>query len=152
MLEMCLRGWGRRHLPGFAGVHAPISNSRNRPILFPASNSIEVGKYRVHVFVGKGDLRHFLVLGHLAFGELFLQFSWIEPTVDITHRWGSLERTLANGFDGVAAPAFLLKNRLASCLYLLRFLRVRPWYQTQRQSDAQAQNVGDETRLHLWPR
>ena len=83
---------------------------------FRAAISIEVGKYRVYVLVGKGDLRHFLVLRNLAFGELCLQFSWIKPAVDITHRWRSLERTLANGFDGVAASAFLLKT---PCLVFL---------------------------------
>ena len=67
-VKWILRAWiiasEMQQFPGLCGrqLHAPISNSRNRPILFPRCKSIEVGKYRVYVLVGKGDLRHFLVL------------------------------------------------------------------------------------------
>jgi hypothetical protein len=70
----------------------------------------------MHVLVRKGDLRHFLVLGDLAFGELCLQLSRIKPGVDIAHRWGFVERALANGFDRVTPAAFFLEDDLAPCL------------------------------------
>ena len=37
----------------------------------------------MHILVGKADLRHFLVLGDLAFGEFCLQLSRIKPSVDV---------------------------------------------------------------------
>jgi hypothetical protein len=36
--------------------------------------------------------------------------------VDVAHRRGFAERALANGFDGVAATAFFLKDEFAPCL------------------------------------
>src|SRR6516225_7697750 len=89
---------------------------RDAPISFRARESIEVRKDRMHILVGKVDLRHFLVLGDLAFGEFCLQLSRIKPGVDVAHRWGFVERALPKGFDGVAASAFFLKDGLAPYL------------------------------------
>jgi hypothetical protein len=88
---------------------------RDAPISFPDRESIEVRKDCMHTLIGKVDLRHFLVSRNLALGEFRLQLSWIKPGVDIAHRWGFVERALANGFDGMAASAFFLKDDLASC-------------------------------------
>jgi hypothetical protein len=93
---------------------APPPASGEALISFPYGKSIEVRKDRIHVLIGKSDLWHFLVLGNLAFGQLRLQLSWIKPGVDIAHWRGFVERALANGFDGVAATAFFLKNSLSS--------------------------------------
>src|SRR6516165_10299681 len=59
---------------------------RDAPISFRARESIQVRKDRMHILVGKVDLRHFLVLGDLAFGEFCLQLSRIKPSVDVAHR------------------------------------------------------------------
>jgi hypothetical protein len=115
------------------------------PISLPDRESIEVGKDRIHVLVGKGDLRHFLVLGHLALRELRLQLSWIKTGVDITH-WRSLvERALANLFDGVTTRAVFLKDDLSSCLWLAGVGGVQSCRQIQKQSDAEPQSVRGET-------
>ncbi|MBP1092692.1 hypothetical protein [Bradyrhizobium diazoefficiens] len=71
------------------------------------------------------------------------------PSVDIAHRRSFLERAFANGFDRVAAAAFLLKDHLAlfSCLAEVGGLDVHR--QAQEQSDAEAESLSHETRCHL---
>src|SRR6516162_4558478 len=89
---------------------------RDAPISFRGRESIEVRKDRMHILVGKVDLRHFLVLGDLAFGEFCLQFTERGVCVTVATRWGFVERALPKGFDGVAATAFFLKDGLAPYL------------------------------------
>jgi hypothetical protein len=100
----------------------------------------------MHVLVGKVDLRHVPVLGNLPLGELRLQLAWIKPAIDIAHRRGCLERALANGFDGVAAPAFVLKNGLASRRQLAGLGGVQGCRQAQKQSGAETKAPQGETR------
>jgi hypothetical protein len=76
--------------------------------------SIQIGKDRIHVLVGKVDLRHRPVFGNHAFPEFCLQFSRRKPRVDIAHRRGLLERTLTDSFDGMTATAVFLKENLTS--------------------------------------
>jgi hypothetical protein len=76
--------------------------------------SIEIGKYRICIFVGKIDLWHRPVFGNHALPQFRLQFSPRKPGTDIAHRRGLLEWTLANGLNGVTSAAVLLKDDLAS--------------------------------------
>jgi hypothetical protein len=48
--------------------------------------------------------------------DLCPQFLGCEPGVDVTHRWGYLERAIPMSFDGVAAPAVFLQYCLTSSL------------------------------------
>lgn len=76
--------------------------------------SVEIGKDRIRVLVGKFDLRHRPVFGNHALPQFRLQFSRRKPGIDIAHRRGLLEWTLANGLNGVTSAAVLLKDDLAS--------------------------------------
>ena len=108
--------------------------------------SIEVGHDRIHVLVGKFDLWHFLMPRNHALREFRLQLARIKPGIDIAHRWGFLEGAFASGFDSVAAPAFFLKDDLASCRYLAEVGGVQVSRQIHQQSDAEAQSLSCETR------
>ena len=76
--------------------------------------SIEIGKDRIDVLVGKVDLRQSPVFGNHALPEFCLQLSRCKPGVDIAHRWGLLEQALADGFDGLTTTAIFLKDDLTS--------------------------------------
>src|SRR5664279_5072447 len=80
--------------------------------------SVEIGKDRIRVLVGKFDLRHRPVFGNHALPQFRLQLSRRKPGVDIAHPWGLLERALADSFDGMTATAIFLKDGLTSCLQL----------------------------------
>jgi hypothetical protein len=54
------------------------------------------------------------VFGNHALPQFRLQFSPRKPGIDIAHRRGLLEWTLANGLNGVTSAAVLLKDDRAS--------------------------------------
>jgi hypothetical protein len=64
-----------------------------------------------------------------------------KPNVNVTHRRGYLERAIANSFNGVAAPAFFLKDGLTSCGQLAGVGGVRGCRQTQQACDEDANST-----------
>jgi hypothetical protein len=100
----------------------------------------------MNILLGKCDLRHLPVPGHFALGEFFLQFPWIEATVDFAHGRSLFQRALADRIHSMTASAPFLQDCLASHRRSAELGGVQGCRQRKKQSNAliDIENLSDE--------